>query len=101
MDRLISRDLVELVGPGMAYGIAVDVVDGGDDPVLEFLPGVDANGAQDGARHFREEALDDVEPGAVLGGEDEGEAAFAPGGEPAPGFLGNVGGMIVEDDLDT
>jgi hypothetical protein len=36
----------------------------------------------------------------VLGREDEFEAASRLIGEPSPGFLGDVGGMIVEDQLD-
>ena len=59
----------------MDDGCSVDVVDGGDDAVLEFLLGGDADVAEDGAGELGEEAFDQVEPGAVLGGEDEGEAA--------------------------
>ena len=32
--------------------------------------------AQDRARHLREEALNQIEPGAMLGREDEAEAAL-------------------------
>ena len=38
--------------------------------------------------------------GAVLGGEDKGEAAFGLGGEPSLVLLGDVRRMIVEDQLD-
>ena len=38
--------------------------------------------------------------GAVLGGEDKGEAAFRLGGEPSLSLLGDVRRMIVEDQLD-
>ena len=48
----------------------------------------------------REEALDQVEPGAVLGREGKVEAAWRPGVEPGSGFPRNVCGMIVEDQLD-
>ena len=44
--------------------------------------------------------LDEAEPGAVLGREGELEAAGRSRGEPSPGFLGDVRGMIVEDQLD-
>jgi hypothetical protein len=37
------------------------------EPVLEFLLGSDTDVAQHGAREFGKEALDEVEPGAVLG----------------------------------
>ena len=56
--------------------------------------------AQDGAGELREEALDQVEPGAVLGREGKVEAAWRPGVEPGSGFPRNVCGMVVEDQLD-
>jgi len=80
--------------------VAVEVIDCGQDSIFEFLFGCDADVTQHRARHFREEAFDKIEPGAVLRGEDEGEAAFGLGGEPSPGFLGNMGRVIVEDELD-
>src|SRR5579864_1204093 len=49
--------------------------------------------AQDGAGELREEALDQVEPGAVLGREGKVEAAWRPGVEPGSGFPRNVCGM--------
>ena len=57
-------------------------------------------GIQAGAGELREEALDQVEPGAVLGREGKVEAAWRPGVEPGSGFPRNVCGMIVEDQLD-
>ena len=79
---------------------AVGEVDGGEDSLTQFLQGGDANVAERGAGELGKESFDKVEPGAVLGREYEGEAAFGLLGEPSPGFLGNVSGMIVEDDLD-
>ena len=55
---------------------------------------------QDGAGEFGEEALDEVEPGAVLGREGKVEAACRSGVEPGFGFSRYVCGMIVEDQLD-
>ena len=72
----------------------------GDDALLEFLFRCDADVAQDGAGKLGKEALDEIEPGAVLGREGEFEAAGGLLGEPSFGFLGNVRGMIVEDQLD-
>ncbi len=60
----------------------------------------DANVAQNGAGKLGKEAFDEIEPAAVLGGEGEFEAAGGRLGEPSFGFLGNVRGMIVEDQLD-
>jgi hypothetical protein len=54
---------------------------------------------QDGAGEFGEEALDQIEPGAVLVRERELEAAGRSRGEPISGFP-CVCGMIVADQLD-
>src|SRR6201994_457816 len=56
--------------------------------------------AQDGAGELREEAFDQVEPGAVLGRERIVEAACRSCVEPGSGFPRDVCGMIVEDQLD-
>ena len=80
--------------------VSINVIDGSHDAVLEFLFGSHADVAQDGAGELREEALDQVEPGAVLGREGKVEAAWRPGVEPGSGFPRNVCGMIVEDQLD-
>ena len=84
----------------MDDGVLVDVVHGGHDAVFELVFGGDADVAQDGARELGEEALDQVEPGAMLGREGELEAAGGLFGEPGFGLLGDVRGMIVEDQLD-
>ena len=78
----------------------VDQIDGGEDPLAQFLQGGDANVAERGACELGEETLDEIEPGAMFGGEHECEAACRLLGEPSLCFLGYVGGMIVEDDLD-
>jgi hypothetical protein len=56
--------------------------------------------AQDRAGELGEEALDEVEPGAVLGREGELEAARRLSGEPSSGFFRDVRRMVVEDQLD-
>ncbi len=88
------------VGPSVDDRVLVEVVHGSHDAVLEFLLGCDADVAQDGAGELREEALDQIEPGAVLGCEGEREAAGRSGGEPRFRLLGDVRGMIVEDQTD-
>src|SRR5262249_2227095 len=47
-----------------------------------------------------EKALDEVEPGTMLGRESEFEAAVGLIGEPSLGLFGDVRRMIVEDQLD-
>ena len=84
----------------MNDGLLIEIVHGSHDPILEFLFGRDADVAEDGAGKFGEEALDEVEPGAVLGCERELEAAGRSSGKPSSGFFGDVRGMIVEDQLD-
>jgi len=80
--------------------IAIEFIHGGHDAVLEFLFGFDADVAQHRAGELGEEALDEIEPGAVLGREGEFEAADWLTGEPSRCLLGDVRGMIVEDQLD-
>src|SRR5271165_2391173 len=84
----------------MDDGVSVEVVDGGHDAVLELLFGCDSDVAQDGAGELGEETLDEIEPGAVLGREDEFESTGRLLGEPSLGLLGDVRRMIVEDQLD-
>jgi hypothetical protein len=55
---------------------------------------------QDGAGELGEEALDEIEPGAVFWREREVEAACRSRVEPGSGFPRDVCGMIVEDQLD-
>ena len=76
----------------MNDGILSEVVHGSHDAILEFLFGRDADVAQDGAREFGKEALDEVEPGAVLGSEGEFEAVHGLIGEPGFGLPGDVRG---------
>jgi hypothetical protein len=56
--------------------------------------------AQQGAAQLGEEALDEVEPRAMLGSEGEREAACGLLGEPGFGLPGDMRGMIVEDEVD-
>ena len=72
----------------MDDGITVEEFHGSHDAVLEFLFGRDADVAQDGAGEFGEEALDEVEPGAMLG--NEGEL------EPAVGLFGSQAFVSLE-----
>ena len=55
--------------------------------------------AQHRVGELGEEALDQVEPRAVLRREGELEASGRLGIEPGPGFLRDVRGVIVEDQL--
>jgi hypothetical protein len=84
----------------MDDGVAIEVIHGGHDTVLEFLFGSDADMAQHRAGKLGEEALDKIEPGAVLGRKGEFEATGRLLCEPSFGFLGDVCRMIVEDQLD-
>jgi len=82
------------------HGVLVEVVHGGQQTILEFLLGGDADVAQDGTGEFGKEALDEVKPGSMLGREREFEAVHRLISEPGPGLFGDVRGMIVEDELD-
>ena len=80
--------------------MAIKFIHGGHDAILEFLFGCDTDMAQHRTGEFGEEALDEIEPGTVLGRESEFEAAGRLFGEPSLGLLGDVRRMIVEDQLD-
>jgi hypothetical protein len=80
--------------------LAIELIHGGHDAVLEFLFGCDANVAQDRTSELGEEALDEVEPGAMRGRKGELEAADRLIGEPSLGLFGDMRGMIIEDQLD-
>src|ERR1700683_3754629 len=56
--------------------------------------------AQHGSGQLGEEALDEVEPRAMLGCEGELEAAGGLLGKPGFGFPGDMRGMIIEDEVD-
>ena len=56
--------------------------------------------AQDRAGELGEEALDEVEPGAVFWREGEGEAAGWLSSEPGMGFSGDMRRVVVQDQLD-
>ena len=55
--------------------VSVDVVDGGHDALFEFLFGGNPDMAQRRTSELGEEALDKVEPRAVLGREGKFETA--------------------------
>jgi hypothetical protein len=57
--------------------------------------------SEDGAGEFGEEALDEVESGAMLKREGEGETSARSRSEPSSDFSRDMCGMIVEDQLDS
>jgi hypothetical protein len=59
----------ELVGQCVSYRVAVEKLRCGHEAILEFLRGYDADVAQRRAGEFGKEALDEIEPRAVLGSE--------------------------------
>jgi hypothetical protein len=66
---------------------------------IEFLlpppePRCDADVGQHGAGEFGKEALDEIEPGAVLGSESKFEPVRALAGEPGSGLFGDVRGVM-------
>ena len=79
----------------MGNGLAIEVVEVRDDLLFEFGFRSHPDAMQDGARHLREEALDQVEPRAMLWREHEAEAALALCGKPLVGLLRHVRRMIV------
>lgn len=84
----------------MDDGVAIDVVEIGQNSGFELVLGPDADVAEHRARHLGEEALDQIEPGAVLGRAHEGEPVRGLGRDPSFGLFGDVGRVVVEDDFD-
>ena len=78
----------------MNDGVIVEEVDGGHEALLEFVFGGDADVAQDRAGELREEALDEVKPGAMGGREGECEAMRGLLRDPGSGLLGDVRRVI-------
>jgi hypothetical protein len=66
----------------MDDGVSVEVIEVGEDPRFEFVLGCDANAAEYRSSHFGEEALDKIEPGAVLRCEYEVETPLWLGRKP-------------------
>jgi len=77
--------------------VAIDILDTGHDALAELLLRCHPDVTQDRAGELGEEALDEIEPGAVDGREGEREAAARSSGEPASGLLRYMSGMIVEN----
>jgi hypothetical protein len=63
-------------------GFSVEVIKVGEDPRFEFILGCDANAAEHGSGHFREETFHKIEPRAMFRSKHQGEAALWLGGEP-------------------
>jgi hypothetical protein len=76
--------------PGVDDWLLIKEIHGGHDAILEFLFGCDADMAQDGAGELGEEAIDDVEPGAMRGREGEFEAVYGLLREPGFGLFGDA-----------
>src|ERR1700728_3249781 len=99
MERLLSRWQCDFLGPSVDNRLAIEVAEVRDDPLLEFGLRRHPDVTQYRAHHLREEALNQVEPGAMLWREHEAEAALALCGEPLLRFLRHTRRMIVEDQL--
>ena len=78
----------------MDDGVAIDVVDTRHDALLELVFRCHPDMAQDRASELGEEALDQVEPGAVLGSEGELEPSDWSSGKPSPCLSRDVRRMI-------
>jgi hypothetical protein len=58
--------LIEFLRPSVDDRVLIEVRHGSHDAILEFLFGGDSDVAQNGAGELGKEALDEIEPGAVL-----------------------------------
>ena len=69
--------LFEPILPAVLDGRLVHLVKEEPNPIGQLLLGANSDASQDGLGHSREEALNEVEPRAMLGREDELEAVGA------------------------
>src|SRR5215813_1023826 len=76
--------------------VAVQIIDELQDALFEFVFRADADVAEHGAGGFGEEALDEIEPGAVLGREHELKAPLGSRCQPSLGLPRDVRRVIVE-----
>jgi hypothetical protein len=84
----------------MDDGFAVDRIKICQDPRLKFRLAGDPDMAEHRPCHLGEEPFHKIKPGTVLWREHERKAAFRLGGQPGLGFLRNMRGVIVQDQLD-
>ena len=94
------RGLANLIGPGVNDRIMVEVVEIGQDAAFECLSSsfnATRTWRKHRARHFGEEALDQIERASWRFGRHKGEASFRLCGHPGFGFLRDVRRVIVED----
>ena len=77
--------------------MTIDIGDAGHDAFLELVLRGYPDVAQHRAGELGEEALNEVEPRAMLGDEGELEASSWSRSQPSSGFSRYVRGMIVED----
>jgi hypothetical protein len=95
-----SRGGIDLVVPSVDNRVAVEIMDELHDALFQLVFGIDADVTEYGAGGFGEEPLDEIEPGAVLGGEHKLKTSFRSRRQPRLGLLRDVRGVIIKDDLD-
>ena len=93
------KGILSGTAPAVDDGVGVDLGDAEQDAIAQFFPALHLDVTEEGAGHFGEEGLDEVEPRAVFGCVDQHEAVRQ-GGKERTGFTRDVGGVIVEDDAD-
>src|SRR5689334_18480366 len=89
---------IDLIVPAVDDRVAVEIMDELHDALFQLVFRADADVTEHGAGGFGEEPLDEIEPGAVLGGEHEPKASFRSRRQPSLGLLRDVRGVIIEDD---
>ena len=86
VERQVSRDHIDLMGPGVDDRSSIEVIEVGEDPRFEFFLGCDANEAEHRSRHLGEEAFDKIKPGTMFRGKHKGEATLWLGGKTTSWF---------------
>src|SRR5215472_2263493 len=95
-----SGRIVDFVAPTVEDRFAIEVVDKGQQALLEFVFRGDADMPKHRAHQLGKEALDQIERGRMGRREGEGKAARRLRREPSRGLARDMRRMVVEDDLD-
>ncbi|KGV78161.1 hypothetical protein X890_5665 [Burkholderia pseudomallei MSHR4299] len=79
--------------------MCIHFIDPLEDALPEFIERSDPDVAQEGARHFREDRLDQIQPGSVFRRVNILEASRV-SNQPGHCFLRDVGAVVVQHDTD-
>ena len=87
------------ISPAMNHWVLVDFLNAFEDPFLQINQGSNPDVPKKGPAHLGKEGSHQIELGSMLGRVHINESV-APGFEIRAGFLGDMGGVVVQDHPD-